>query len=140
MVGFFYDALSDCGHSIFRPLIFLVIFGIYSRAAYKIEHDYLTFEIGKSGCLDESEGSPFRALYIVSVSNIAPLITLNSIHKKLVERSYRCLIGVSAVKIDGSFSSNISSWVYFFMTFQGLSSVVLFFLFFLAVRNHFKIR
>ena len=142
--GWIYEVLSDFGHSLIRPLLWLVISvwmftGIYlsqSDAEWK-----QSWEVAAT-C---ANGSPeaIIAAWSLSVHHAVPFSGIGSSGK--AEQIYACLYGLRASalpdgRIEPEFVAVIPDGVAFAGAAQFFISAVLIFLFVLAIRNQFRIR
>ena len=131
--GWLYQILSDFGRSIWLPLLWLGISLMFCTAiyAYQSHADWNQPSIEPFSCIDGAGDSRIAALG-VSVINAFPFATIRS--SDLLNQYYACLYGIQE-------SAPVIPYVVTFVSvIQFFVSAVLLFLFFLAVRNHFRIK
>ena len=132
-LGWLYQLLSDFGHSIGLPLLLLVISLLLFSAiyAYQSPTDWNQPSIKPFSCIDGS-GDSRKAALGVSVINAFPFAAIGS--SDLLNQFYTCLYYIPESAPVIPYVVTFASVIQFFV------SVVLLFLFLLAVRNHFRIK
>ena len=131
--GWLYQLLSDFGRSMGRPLFWLGISLILFAAIYACQSpaDWYQPLSKPVACADGSSASRIVALG-VSVINAFPFAAISS--SDLLNQYYACLYGIQESAPVIPYVVSFTSVIQFFV------SAVLLFLFFLAVRNHFRIK
>ena len=131
--GWLYQLLSDFGRSMGLPLLWLgislLLFAIFYACQGTVECNQLL--IRHVSCIDGSGDSRIVALG-VSVLNAFPFVAISS--SDLLNQYYACLYGIQESAPVIPYVVTFASVIQFFV------SAVLIFLFFLAVRNHFRIK
>ena len=132
-VGWLYQLLSDFGRSMGLPLLWLG-FSLLSFAIFyacQSPADWYLPLVKPVSCVDGSGASRIVALG-VSVINAFPFAAISS--SDLLNQYYACLYGIQESAPVIPYVVTFASAIQFFV------SAVLLFLFFLAVRNHFRIK
>lgn len=152
--GALYELTSDFGRSIWRPaFLWGVVFFLFT-------HLYLcqATAIPKGECINTAKLSPIFAAYIIAAKNSLQILALDGTDQ--VKRAYTCLYGASDIykkvavepKTDRTkngykniqLSNNLAPEVPWKVSALGILhsilSLGLIFLFFLALRNQFKIK
>ena len=131
--GWLYQLLSDFGRSIWLPLFWLGISLLLFATIYVYQSptDWNQLLIEPASCIDGSGDSRIIALG-VSVINAFPFAAISS--SDLLNQYYACLYGIQESAPVIPYVVTFASVIQFFV------SAVLLFLFFLAVRNHFRIK
>ena len=131
--GRLYQLISDFGRSMGRPLLWLgislLLFAIFYACQGPVECNQLL--VKHVSCIDGSGDSRIVALG-VSVINAFPFAAISS--SDLLNQYYACLYGIQESEPVIPYVVTFASVIQFFV------SAVLLFLFFLAVRNHFRIK
>lgn len=121
--GLAYELFSDFGRSISRPLIALAALSIVFTFIYVLTRDLrASLNCGPDGML------PICKAAYLSFVNSMPFIGLGMTEQ--IKQISNCLYGTDVLPLG------ITVWT----TVQTVLSTVLFFLFLLAVRNHFRIK
>ena len=131
--GWLYQLLSDFGRSMGLPLFWLGISLLLFATIYVYQSptDWYQLLIEPASCIDGSGDSRIVALG-VSVINAFPFAAINS--SDLLNQYYACLYGIQESAPVIPYVVTFASVIQFFV------SAVLLFLFFLAVRNYFRIK
>ena len=131
--GWLYQLLSDFGRSMGLPLLWLGISLLLFAIFYACQSpaDWYQPLVEPVSCVDGSEASRIVALG-VSVINAFPFTAISS--SDLLNQYYACLYGIQES------APVIPNVITFANVIQFFVSAVLLFLFFLAVRNHFRIK
>jgi hypothetical protein len=160
-IGLFYEALSNFGRSIVLPLAWWGLATVGFASCYLNEHFTRAAEVGRgyavsSGawlwswikswisdtpaqqlrCLVEQQGNPWHAALDLSLRKALPFPGVGSTEELYL--IYTCLYGrydetLRSMPVIPKLTACLGIW-------QLLISLVLIFLFLLAVRNHFRIR
>jgi hypothetical protein len=124
--GVAYDALSDFGRSIARPLVIWLASGLAFAAVY-LWNACVAVSGWGSACADDGASKALKALTL-SAANALPLI--GSSRSEVAADFYtKCLA-----------LPHVPAWSPILQIWQTLWSAVLLFLFLLALRNQFKIK
>ena len=131
--GWLYQLLSDFGRSMGLPLLWLGISLLLFAIFYACQSpaDWYQPLVKPVSCVDGSGASRIVALG-VSVINAFPFAAISS--SDLLNQYYACLYGIQESAPVIPYVVTFASVIQFFV------SAVLLFLFFLAVRNHFRIK
>ena len=131
--GWLYQLLSDFGRSMGLPLLWLGISLLLFAIFYACQSpaDWYQPLVKPVSCVDGSDASRIVALG-VSVINAFPFAAISS--SDLLNQYYACLYGIQESAPVIPYVVTFASVIQFFV------SAVLLFLFFLAVRNHFRIK
>ena len=131
--GWLYQLLSDFGRSMGLPLLWLGISLLLFAIVYACQSpaDWYQPLVKPVSCVDGSGASRIVALG-VSVINAFPFAAISS--SDLLNQYYACLYGIQESAPVIPYVVTFASVIQFFV------SAVLLFLFFLAVRNHFRIK
>jgi len=129
--GLGYEALSDFGRSMIRPLIWWVL------GAAGFAWLYLDRAGSPDRCAAGS-GEPWRAALGLSIRKALPFTGIASSEK--LNQIYACLYGVHDGIEPGRITPMIPDAVDYLGMVQLVLSLLLLFLFLLAVRGHFRIR
>ena len=131
--GWLYQLLSDFGRSMGLPLLWLgislLLFATFYACQGPVKCNQLL--IKHVSCIDGPGDSRIVALG-VSAINAFPFAAINS--SDLLNQYYACLYGIQESAPVIPYVVTFASVIQFFV------SAVLLFLFFLAVRNHFRIK
>ncbi len=130
--GLGYQWFSDFGRSMLRPLVWWVLAVFGFAAAYLDQHHA---RATTDGCL-VGDGHPISAAIGLSIRKALPFAGVGSSEK--LNQIYACLYGVHGAALKGS--PVIPDVVDYLGIVQLLFSLLLLFLFLLAVRNHFRIK
>jgi len=126
-LGFWYDLIGDCGHSIWRPFLTWVGLTFFLSQFYLWQAN-----TGINKACAGADGRPLQSLYL-SLKNA--LVLFGGTRDARVNQAYICLYG------GDSQQPAIPSSVTFMETLvQTPTSAVLIFLLLLAIRNQFKIK
>ena len=146
--GFVYQALSDFGRSIIRPLLWLVLSTVCFAFSYLGEHMAVVAMDGDDAPPPCKAGSdnPLSEAFLLSLDKTLPLPEI--VNDGDLDRIYACLYGyhdIDATKPQTKSTSppprvRIPSAVSWKGAAQVSISTVLIFLLLLALRNHFRIR
>ncbi|GFO82847.1 MAG: hypothetical protein A49_24740 [Methyloceanibacter sp.] len=132
-VGFFYDLFSNFGRSITRPIFLWLLTTSIAAAAYLGRHCLL----GKPGCID-GQGSPLGSAVYLALRKGLIFPGLSPDQK--LDEAYACLFGTKVPFTGSQHIPIIPNSVTYLGIGQTLFSGVLIFLFFLAIRNQFRIK
>ena len=131
--GWLYQLLSDFGRSMGLPLLWLGISLLLFAIFYACQSpaDWYQPLVKPVSCVDGSGASRIVAL-VISVINAFPFAAINS--SDLLNQFYACLYGIQESSLVIPYVVTFVGIIQFFV------STVLLFLFFLAIRNHFRIK
>lgn len=145
LFGWAYQAFSDFGRSIYRPLLLLLLIWTSFSCVYAYLSPNLNDLRGVLSvpCVD-GDDKLYRASLQLSFHKTLPIPSIGGAEK--INQNYACLYGVHPYEgyrkgeLGRSFTPKIPWQVSSFGTIQSIFSLVLLFLVFLAIRNHFRIR
>ncbi len=157
-LGLFFELFSNFGRSMFRPivwwLLFVLVFAGVNLNQHFIERtelgldgptsvvDWATGGFEAQGCVAGRGEAASEALYLSAARG---LVFTGLVGGARTPQTYACLFGVeraerTAVVLGDQFTPVVPPQISLFTTLQLLLSVALITLFLLAVRNHFRIR